>query len=132
MGEPVVLGGHLLPRVEHEGHVDRRLGHGRREPHHRQPALHVGAPRPHSTSPSIAGLGLPLTGTVSVWPARISRGGPAELRAGHEVGAHPFDLEVRERPQPRLEVVGERRLSWLTDGIATSSAVRVSRSVGAG
>ena len=65
-------------------------------------------PSPHSTSPSMRASALPFTGTVSVWPARITRVGAAELGAGDEVGADPLDLEVRQGAQPRLEVVDER------------------------
>ena len=84
VGQAVVLGGDLLARVEDVGDVDRGIGDRLRA----APASRPGRPscpalpRPHSTSPSMRGSALPFTGTVSVWPARITRSnGPRWVRA---------------------------------------------------
>ena len=109
VGEAVVLGGHLLPRVEDVGHVDGRLGDRLGEgEHHGQPALHVGAAEPPQHVALDAGLG------VAVHRHRVGVAGedhprrPVELGPGHEVGADPLDLEVREARRRGLEVIGER------------------------
>ena len=96
----------LLGLVEHLGHVDRGLRHGcGQRQHHREAGLHVRRPQPHSTSPSWREGRLPLTGTVSVWPAttrrwsrpsvvRATRLQPMRSSASH--GALPGELGLEQ------------------------------------
>ena len=66
-------------------------------------------PRPHSSSPTrrVGRLGTGVSGTVSMCPARTTRSArPSVVRAIDRVAVADH-LEVRERPQGRLDGVGE-------------------------
>ena len=105
LDQAAVLACHLFPGVEHPGHVDGRLGDraGQLE-HHRQAALHVGGAQPPQcvaldpgTRRRVARNGVGVAGQQQ--PVRA-----AEVGAGHEVVAHPFDGQARHGPQLVLEV----------------------------
>ena len=110
VGEPVVLGGHLLARVEDVGDVHRG---GRDLPrqgeHHGQAALHVRrteAPEDIAVQPR---FGVPVHGDRVGVAGEHHPPGPSDLGPGHEVGPDPFHDEVREDLQLGLEVIRERR-----------------------
>ena len=87
-------------------------------------------PRPHSTSPSIRGVGV-VVGRHRVEVAGDDQPlGPAELGAGHDVVADPLDRRGAPSARSRCSTwSASAASSWLSDGMATRSAVRASRSV---
>ena len=103
VGEAVVLGGHLLPRVEHVGHVDGRARarprRGRASPPARPSCRRCRGPTARRRRSGARRCRSPARCRCG------RRGSPgvraAELRAGDEVGADPLHVEVRQRRAAR-------------------------------
>ena len=96
--EAVVDGGHLLPGIEHPGHVDGRLYHGAGQlQHHGQATLHV--------SSTQAPQGVPVdTGTGGIAGHRVRVTAqheavlPTQVGPGHQVVTDPVHGQARYSP----------------------------------
>ena len=130
--QPVVLGRHLLGRVEDVGDVDRRLGDGAGQlEHDGQPALHVRGRR----GPTGVAVDAGTARCRSPAPCRCGRPAPgatadrASVRATR-LSPTRVDARARARSAARASMWSASACSSrLTEGMSTSSAVSARRSV---
>ena len=101
--EPVVLLGHLLPGVEHEAQVDRRVGHGPGQlEEDGQATLHVGRTDPPQGVAVDPGLGVAVGRNRVGVPGQDQPMVAAEIGPGHQIVADPGQLQMIEgRPSSR-------------------------------
>ena len=95
-----MLAGHLLPGVEHPGHVDNRSDQAAGQiNHHGEASLHVSAAQPPAgiTVDTGPGSGIPRD-RVGV-PADDQSLGPVELGTGYQVVPDPVDSQAGNAPQ---------------------------------
>ena len=130
---PLCAGRHLLAGVEHPGHVDGRVGarSAASSSMTASPPFMSAEPRPHSTSPSMRGVG------VAVGRHRVEVAGDdqpqrsAEVGAGHDVVADPLDGQVPRRRGAARSTWSARAASCVAlrgDGHQVGGARRAGRS----